>query len=568
MRRALAVALLATGWLLAGLAGAGPALAHATVVATDPLDGARLTAAPSQVTVTFSEHVTFASGYVKVVDSKGRQVDSGRLQHPGQDATRVSVGLRSGLPDDSYIVSYRVVSADSHPIGGAFSFVVGSGPLIASTGVVLGGTSDPVVGAVFGVTRWLSFAGLVLLGGLAFLLLCWPAGRAVPRARRIVWTGWGLAAVAAVLSVLLQGPYAAGSGLGQAFSPSLLAATLNTTYGRMMCARLILLGVLAVLALRLLSDESVLPDKTRSRDEDLTAIVGLGVLATYGGTGHAAAGTQPTLALLSDAAHLSAVSVWVGGLVLLISCLLPSRQTAEIATALPRFSQIALGAVGVILVTGTYQSWREVGTIPALWSTEYGLLLTAKIACFALLVGLGYLGRTAVRRRYVTPVAHALSTQDDVDFEPSEEDRMLRGLRRSVGLEVAIAAVVLAVTAVLVSIAPARASYVKPYSTTLQLATGGTATLSVTPARQGANTVQVEVFDPAGKPRDAQNVTLAATLPTEQIGPLPLVLTRVGPGRYQSTSASLPRPGRWHLVVQVRTSEFDTSVAGADVPVR
>jgi copper transport protein len=568
VRRALAVVTLLAGWLLAAAFGATPALAHATVVATDPADGDRLADPPAQVTVTFSEHVSSSSGYLRVVDSKGRRADGGAVEHPGQDGSKVSVRLRSGLPDDSYIVSYRVVSADSHPIGGAFSFVVGNGPLVATTGLVLGGTSDRVVGAAFAVARWLSFAGLVLLGGLAFLLLCWPAGRAVPRARRLVWTGWGAAAVAAVLGVLLQGPYAAGSGIDQLFSRPLLAATLSTAYGRMLCVRLILLAVLAVLAVRLLADESVLPEKTRSRDEDLTAITGLGVLATYGGTGHAAAGDQATLALLSDTAHLSAVSIWVGGLVLLTACLLPTRRTEELAAVLPRFSRIALAAVGLILATGIYQSWREVGTIPALWSTGYGKLLTIKIACFVLLVGLGNLGRIVVRRRYLMPVAHALSASDTLEARSSEEDRMLRRLRQSVGLEVAIAAVVLAVTAVLVSTVPARASYVRPFSATLQLATGGTARVSVTPARQGANTVDVYVFDTAGKPRDAQQVTLTAALRAEQIGPLPLPLTRVGPGRYRSTGASLPRPGTWAFVVRVRTSEFDVSVVGADVSVR
>jgi copper transport protein len=568
MRRALAVSVLLAGWLLAGAVGAGPAAAHAVVLATDPADGSRLGAAPEQVSVTFSESVTFGGGYLQVVDSKGRRADAGAVRHPGDDAAKISVGLRSGLPDDSYIVSYRVVSTDSHPIGGAFSFVVGDGPLVAATGLVLGGTSDPVVGAAFTATRWVSFAGLVLLGGLAFLLLCWPAGRAVPRARRLVWTGWGMTAAAAVLGVLLQGPYGAGSGLGQTFSPSLLAATLSTSYGRMLCVRLVLLAVLAVLTLRLLADEGV-PDTTRSRHEDLTAIVGLGVLATYGGTGHAAAGSQPTLALLSDSAHLSAVSVWVGGLVLLTTCLLPTRRTGELAGALPRFSRIALGAVGVIVVTGTYQSWREVGTIPALWSTGYGRLLLAKIGCFLLLIGVAYLSRAAVRRRYLVPVAHALSTRDDVvATERSEEDRMLHRLRLSVGLEVTIAAAVLALASVLVSTAPARASYVHPYSATLTLAAGGTAELSVTPARSGANGVRVTVVDPAGAPRDVQDVTLSASLPTEQIGPLPLSLTRVGTGQFQSTGASLPRPGKWQFVVRVRTSEFDVSVAQADVPVR
>jgi len=571
MRRPLTVLALLAGCLAGGLAGAAPAAAHAVVVATDPADAARLATAPEQVTITFSEQVTFGSGYLRVVDSSGRRVDTGGLRSPGNDSTKISVGLRPGLPDDSYIVSYRVVSADSHPIDGAYSFVVGNGPLVAATGLVLGGTSDPVVGAAFTVTRWVSFAGLVLLGGLAFLLVCWPAGREVGLARRLVWTGWSMAAAAAVLGVLLQGPYGAGTGLGQTFSPSLLASTLSTTYGRMLCVRLILLAVLAVLVSRLLPG-SGRPEQAQSRDEDLTAIVGLGVLATYGGTGHAAAGSQPTLALLSDSAHLSAVSVWVGGLVLLTVCLLPSRRTEEMAAALPRFSRIALGAVSVIVVTGTYQAWREVRPLQALWTTGYGQLLLAKISCVLLIIAVANLSRLTVRRRYVLPVAHALSIQDTVvatvAVERSEEDRMLRRLRLSVGLELTIAAAVLALASVLVSTAPARASYIHPYSGTLTLAAGGTAKLAVTPARSGANTVRVSVLDAAGRPRDVRDVSLTAALPAEQIGPLPLTLTKVGAGQYQSTTVSLPRPGKWQLVVRVRTSEFDVSVAQADVPVR
>jgi copper transport protein len=163
-------------------------------------------------------------------------------------------------------------------------------------------------------------------------------------------------------------------------------------------------------------------------------------------------------------------------------------------------------------------------------------------------------------------VAHALSTRE-IEIGPSDDDYLVRRMRWSVGLEVAIATAVLAITAMLVSVAPARASYVQPYATTLQLAAGGTAQLSVTPARQGSNTVRVDVFDQAGKPRDAQGVTLSAALPAEQIGPLPLSVTKVGAGHYQSAGVSLPRPGTWKLTVRVRTSEFDVSVAAADVPV-
>jgi copper transport protein len=599
----LALAALVGGWLLLGLASAAPALAHATLVSTDPADGSRLQSAPTEVTLIFSERVSLDVGYVRVVDGRGRRVEDGTAQHPGDKGDTASVRLRSGLGDGGYIVSYRVVSADSHPISGAVAFTVGNGPLVTANGAVSDSSgANPVVNALFTATRWGSFAGLVLLGGIVFLTLCWPAGKADRRARRIVWTGWMVAAGATAAGLLLQGPYASGDGVGSIFNRDLLSATLGSTYGRMQSIRLIALGGLAVLVIRLLRTENPLPEQVRARDEDLAAILGLVVLATYAASGHAVAGIQPTVAVLSDIAHLAAMSTWVGGLVLLVACLLPTRRTAELATALPKFSRLAFGSVAVLAVTGTYQAWREVGTLPALLSTRYGKLLDLKLIGFLVLIGLGNLGRLAVRRRYALPVAHALAstgpagpagptgagadepagTGEPVDASTSDsgdavDDRaaerpgdrtVLRRLRMSAGLEIGIAAVVLALTAILVAQAPARATYVKPYQATLELPRGATVGLTLTPAKVGTNTVQLTTFNAAGKVTDPPEVTLAVRLDAEGIGPLPVKLTKTGVGSYRSTSVSLPRPGTWTLTVRVRVSEFDASVAFTEVTIR
>jgi copper transport protein len=566
-KRLLALLALLGGWAVLAVTGAAPALAHATVVSSDPADSSRLDAVPSRVSVTFSESVSVNAGFIKVVDSKGEQVSVGS---PTGDGATVSVGLRSGLKDGSYIVSYRIVSADSHPISGAYAFVVGDGPLVAASGSVVGGSTDPVVNTVFTVARWASFAGIVTFGGLAFLVLCWPAGRTDPRARRLVWAGWAAAAAGAVLGLLLEGPYAAGTGLLDAFDLSLLQTTLGTTYGRMLCGRLVLLGALAVLATRMLREPAEVADKARARDEDLAAICGLGVLATYGGVGHAAAGDTPTLALLSDTTHLAAASLWIGGLVLLAACLLPGRRTAELAEALPRFSRLALGSVTVLVATGVYQGWREIAPVPALWSTRYGAILLAKVGVVAVIVAVAWFSRAAVRRRYVTPVVHAFSVEADEPAAALADDdgRMLRLLRRSVGIELGLAAAVLALAAVLVSTAPARATYVAPVDTSVRLASGGTADVDVTPAKVGANKITVTVKDAQGKPANASQVTATLALPAEQIGPLPVTLTRAGPGEYVATAASLPRTGTWELVVRVQLSEFDRDVAQVDVQVR
>lgn len=572
-KRVFAVLALLGAWAVLAISGATPALAHATVVGSDPAESSRLQSPPSKVTMTFSEDVSLGAGYLKVVDSKSNIVSNGDAKVEGRNVT---VPLKSGLDDGSYIVSYRITSADSHPIAGAYAFVVGDGPLVAATGSVVGGGTNGVITKIFDAVRFVGFLGIVLLAGLVFVVLCWPAGRTDPRARRLIWYGWWATTAGAVLGLVLQGPYAAGTGLLDLLNTSLLKTTLGTTYGRMLCARLILLGVLAVLAVRILREPQRTAERSRARDEDLAAICGLGVLATYGGVGHAAAGSAPTLALLSDTSHLAAASVWIGGLVILVACLLPRRRAGELAEALPRYSRLALGCVAVLAVTGTYQAWREVWPIPALWSTDYGRLLLAKVTGFLLIVAVAYFSRQAVQRRYVRPVAHALSVKEDGSVatlpepeagEAGEDRRMVRRLRTSVGIELALGVVVLAVAAVLVSQAPARNTYVKPVDKTVALASGGTAEVELTPAKVGRNTLTVKVFDRSGKQVDARAVTATEALPSDQYGPLNVQMQKTGTGQYSSSSVALTKTGNWELVIRVQMSEFDRDVVQVDVKV-
>ena len=223
-KRVFAVLALLGAWAVLAISGATPALAHATVVGSDPAESSRLQAAPSKVTMIFSEDVTLGAGYLKVVDSKSNIVSEGTAKIDGRNVT---VPLKSGLGDGSYIVSYRITSADSHPIGGAYAFVVGNGPLVAATGSVVGGGTNGVISKTFDVARFVGFLGIVLLGGLAFVVLCWPAGRTDPRARKLIWYGWWATAAGAVLGLILQGPYAAGTGVLDLLNSSLLKTTLG-----------------------------------------------------------------------------------------------------------------------------------------------------------------------------------------------------------------------------------------------------------------------------------------------------------------------------------------------------
>ena len=113
------------------LVTAGPAAAHATLEATSPADGAHLDQAPNSVSLTFSEDVSAPLGAVRVFDAQGHRVDNGDVV--ARDNT-VTVGMNQ-VGDGGYIVTWRVISADSHPVNGAFTFTVGDGTA-ASSGVV------------------------------------------------------------------------------------------------------------------------------------------------------------------------------------------------------------------------------------------------------------------------------------------------------------------------------------------------------------------------------------------------------------------------------------------------
>jgi copper transport protein len=529
VRRALLLALLTLGLL------AAPASAHAVLVSTDPVAGAVLDRAPSAVTLVFAEPVEAAFGAVRVYDAAARRVDDGVVRHPGGRGEAVAVGLRP-LQDGAYVVTWRVVSADSHPVHGAFTFRVGSGTaggeqaLAARLLAQQGGSA--VVGGVFAVVRWLAFAALVLLvGGAAFALCCLPAPD--PRIVRVVrWAAAGVV-VTAALGLALQGPYAAALPLRDAVRPSVLRAVLDTRFGHAWAARA-LLGLVALgLVGPLLRARRLLP---------AAALTGVGLLASAAVSGHA--GVSGPFDVASDVLHLAAVSCWLGGLALLACCVLPREAGAGEVVA--RFSPLAFGCVVAIVVTGTFQSWREVGSAGALTGTTYGHLLLAKVAGFAVLVALGAVGRRWVRRR----VAGGLAT-----------------VRRSVALEVVVAAAVLALTALLVNAEPARTAYARPFTATL---TSGDVSVNVVVSRAKAGPTDVHVYTltTSGGIREVAELTGALRLPARDIGPLTVPFTRAGPGHFAAYGVDVPIPGRWALDLTVRTSDVDQTTVTTTVRFR
>ncbi|WP_336031960.1 copper resistance CopC/CopD family protein [Geodermatophilus sp. FMUSA9-8] len=577
-----------TGGVLVDVVTARPASAHATLATTTPADGARLSAAPSEVRLEFTEAVELGAGYARVLAPGGERVDTGATVA----GAVVTIPLRGDLSDASYVVTYRVVSEDSHPIAGAYAFVVGDGELVAPPAVTGAQDVDSVVAGALPAARWLGFAGVALgLGVPVFLLVCWPAGWAVPLMRRLTSTGLAAVVLGGLLTFLLQGPYAAGTGLGSLLDPSVLAATTSSAFGltlllRGLCA-LLLAAALAVIWRRGTRPPAALIA--------VAALPAAGLVLTTAAVGHPVAGPLPALAVPITAVHVAAMAVWLGGLTALLTGVVrPGVPAAALAAALPKYSRLAFGAVVTLVVTGILQSVREVGSPVALVTTTYGWLLVAKLALVLLLLAAAGISRAWVLQHLGIPrnrpggrrvTAHAFSaeagdtvaphtaaTWRPVEVEAATAD--LGALRRSVLVEVVIGAVVLALSAVLVGTPPARSQVAESVDVTLPLqgedgsSAAGSVQITVDPAATGPNTLMVYLFDQAGQLTQPQEIRVTLTESAQEIGPLEVDLVPSGPGHYIGDAVSIPTPGAWTVTVSVRLDEFTAATASTDFTAR
>ncbi|MGW2560562.1 copper resistance CopC/CopD family protein [Streptomyces sp. NPDC001514] len=504
--------LLITAALL-GTVLSGTASAHAALTGSNPKDGAVLATAPKDVTLTFSEQVAMGNDSIRVLDPSSKRVDTGELQNLCSGSiVKYGVPLHAGLPDGTYTVAWQAVSADSHPVAGAFTFSIGA-PSQTKAELPKQEAGGGLVGTLYDIARYAAYAGfIVLAGGAAFVLACWPRGAAERPLQRLVVQGWVTLTAATLAMLLLRNPYTGSGELADAFDLGGLKAVLETKTGAALVSRLLLLGAAALFVAVLFgayarrgdagdAEESAQEKKERG---DLTfglavggTVVAAGIAGTWALSEHASTGLQPGIAMPVDVLHLLAVAGWFGGLAAVLVALY--RTPSLDRTAVLRFSRIAFASVVVLTLTGLYQSWRQVGSWSALTGTSYGRLLLVKVGLVAVLVGVAWISRrwTAQLAEGTGPVAETepeteAETEPDSEQEREQEpetvpdqesvdperaaqlarqrtalatarrkrirdaDPARTGLRRSVLAEAGIAVVLLAVTTVLTSTEPGR----------------------------------------------------------------------------------------------------------------
>ena len=538
--RAARAAVAALGVALAVLAWATPAAAHASLVSIDPADGARLDESPDHVRLTFTEPVSVDLGGVQVVDGQGRQVQEGAAR---VDGVEVLVDLRPDLPDGTYVVSYRVVSADGHPVRGGSVFGVGEGDVDASAlGRITAGDDDRTWDVVGAVGRGLAYGGTLLAtGGALFLVLVHRGGDERRALARVVRWAAVVGAAGVAFALPVQAALGTGQGPGSLFDEGVLGEVAADGVG--LGVALAWAGLL-VLAVAL------------DRSRPLAVAGALAAAASFAATGHTRAGDLSTLATLADLSHLLVVATWAGGVVMLALALRARRHrdtSPDTATLVVRFSTLATAVAVVGGITGAFLGWNEVRSVESLTSTGYGLLLLAKVSA-------------------VVAVA-ALATYNHVRLVPALQQGKTRAalaqLRTSLGLEALSLVAIVAITAVLVVVTPARSESAPGIvEEVVALGEAGSVQVTVAPARAGRNQVHLYLFDPDGRPADiVEGITVELSLPASGIGPLSRAADRAGPAHFQLESSDLAVAGTWEIVLQARIDRFSQETATLDVPI-
>jgi copper transport protein len=381
MRKLLATALVA-------LAFPAVASAHATLITMTPAVGQRLARSPAEVRLTFDQSVEALGTAIRVFDSRGRLLSRQTVTSADKRTIRTPVAR---LPRGGYTIRWRVVSADGHVVSGLYTFGVRHPAPPATEAFGAGGptTSEHVV-------RWLYFLSLALLaGGLGFRLLIvrGPLGPAAQR-RFYLLVGAGVVATleVGILAFLLRAEDALQLPFVDFLYGDLSPLAHATRFGTAFIA--MTLGyalVSALIFLAWLSD--------RERLLWPAFVLALGFASGLSLSGHSAADAGSSwLSQLADWLHLSAASLWVGGLVQLAFVIWPLEPGLR-RTAFLRFSRLATVLIVVLLAAGTYLSILRLPHLNDLWSEGYGQVLLVKLGLVSLALAWGGAHHFLVRPR-------------------------------------------------------------------------------------------------------------------------------------------------------------------------
>lgn len=510
-------------WVFVLLQMAAPAVfAHAALIETLPVDGAMLGKAPTEVLLRFNEPVAPLVFKLLLPDGSTQAVT-----HIAAEQN----GLKASLPDlpasGTYLLSWRVVSADGHPVGGSITYSVGVRSDNGAAAAVSSSSPSLLLAVIWLIRFGLYMALFIGVGAALF-----RAFIAVETAPPAWW------ATAALLKGLVLVPLAVGmQGLDALALPwdalgSLQPwrAGLDTAYG--VTAWLMLASLLAACA------ANAVDRRWLSRAAAIASTLLLG--AALAASGHAGSAPPQWLARPAVFIHGVAIAAWVGSLLPLLILLRGEQGVA----ALSRFSRVIPWVLALLLISGATLALLQLDSFQSLWTTDYGRILSAKLSLLLLLLGVATFNRYALTARVQRGDARA---------------RLW--MRRLICAELLLMAMILALVATWRFTPPPRAmaaaaSAAAPVSVHLH-ATQAMVDLTLTPLQD--RRVRASLFVQGGdfSPLDAQEVSLQFSNPARDIEPLLKNAHRgADGGTWLVDPFALPAPGRWHVRIDVLVSDF------------
>jgi len=536
VRLAIAVA----GCVLLVVGSAAPAAAHATLVRSNPAEGAVLATAPAKAVFTFDEAVSLPDQGVKVFDADG---DTVAASATSQD-TVVTVDLPARMASGTYVVTWRAVSGDGHPIAGSLTFSIGR----PSAAVVTPETTDaesPAVSATLSAVQGVGYLGLVLAAGLTvFASTLLPRtitlGRSRTRLQGLAKTSALVALLSTALTIPLTVIHQQGLGLEHVTArDTWLAGSPSAMAG------LVLLAVGFTLLGQNVGDAAA---DRRTRWFALSGVALVVIAPAL--TGHTRAFSPEPLVVGTDILHVLAGSVWLGGLVG-IALTLPALagQEDDAAQTLARFSTAAAAVLVALSGTGLVLAWRILGSWENLFGSTYGRILLVKIAVVLLVVTVA-----GWNRFVLLPRIRAAKRR------PGRKSATTR-IGGTVRVEAALLVVALLLTGFLVNKSP-RAAPASAAEGPSGVQTAELGDLEVratmTPGVRGRNTIRFRIQDSAGAPVALGRLpTVSIRADDLDLGTVPVA--RAGAGTC-TADVVIPTAGRVEVQVGMRRSQFENPV--------
>jgi copper transport protein len=550
------------GLLVALAAAALPAAAsaHAYLIRTSPTASGVLNAPPKSVALTFDEAVEPKFAIISVTNTAGRQLTSAAIRRSPANPDTLLVPLRPGLPQGWYLIYWRAISVDGHPVQGAFTYAIGPNPGPAPQFPVPKVSATAVTAPLL-IARWAMFLTVMSAIGL-YVLRMLTARPAVRRARvtglRALSRAFVIASILGLIAIPVYLDFAiANDSLRSVFDLGALVPLFRVTaFARGYLDMELCFALFCVAAwVSLWVDR---PERERRSVAELAAQAGAllaaaAVLVVPGAIGHAGQTSPRGLSVPLDWVHLIAGSLWLGGLIglLVLWFATPAdRRVPALSVIVPRFSNVALVSVLVLLGSGTGATIIHMPALSALWQTGYGVAILVKIGLLAIAIALASGNLLRAKPRLVAA------------RERPELGAGAAGLlRKLIGSEAVIVAGAVFTAAVLSSLAPPPPAFALQNSAIAQVGPGRV----VKTVQRGAYRLQVLVspnkaaapdsfalrITRGGVPVRRADVTLSFNHLEMQMPQQQYQLRETSPGLYSRAAPALIMVGKWGLSFQV-----------------